>query len=229
MFVAIDTSAATNKPIQSSTPHLVQITGAVKFVDLSLGLPNVTVSLEGNGVQVATQTNDAGVYRLVAAPGIYRLTFKGAGCAPIHLAAFRLKASDMKLPDIRLEPCVMNPARIEYDFKEDRFGTVARINQPAELIIRYGERVDIKGIRHYGGFLVSYEDKTPRSILFGAMASYDGLLIYADKLSFNKKKLILQAQGHVTAYKGNMRLQGERLSVNLRAKNPAQSIRIRIN
>lgn len=227
---------------------LGQVGGAVKTFDRKDGIRWVEVTLVGTGGIHTAVTDYLGNYKIEVPPGVYRLKFRIEGCNPLHLAAFRLPAEEMVMPDVRFETCgiaeILGPNHQEhdknlYDFREDSFNTPERGGGPSELLIRYAHRFEANDDKRYRGNLSyrgtfvlgdEWDESAKRWVerdkYFGVMVSYNGLLIYADTVNLDKKTLRLEAKGNVTLYKGSQGTKGQQVKVDFSARNPIKTMQV---
>jgi hypothetical protein len=210
---------------------LVASSGHVKgtvFDSNGAVITNIKVIFETNGLKSETITNGEGFYKIELPVGVYRITTYSPGFCAAQRALFRVQSLSDILLDLTLDVCpivttlkmnksgkfVSEEDRYIDPIKSESFPIRDSSGAPLNLLVRYGKRVEGKGIIEYQG--VQYQNGVPSSIT----VSYDLLTIVADKVRFNRKTLLLEADGRVTVEDGKQSMNFSHVEFNFKSKDP---------
>ena len=159
------------------------------------------VIFESGRVRREVITNDEGFYEVELPPGVYSVTTYKLGFCPLRRATFTVEPDRVMLLNIRLNVCALvHGARLKDGkwveeawqtdgSKTESFLLKRKQGSLGELFIRYATRREHKGHIEYSGT----EDEMPGRVV----VTYNLLTIWADKVSYDKKKHVLLAAGNV--------------------------------
>lgn len=181
--------------------------------------PSLITIIEGNGVRYEVKSNFEAKYEndgLIEIPiGVYRITSKKGRFYPFQRASFRVREGSVAKitvsPAIRILGQALisdeNGVRDEFDYVPDpqyaSFEIARAANASSDLLIRFTEKIERDEFTEY----------TANKTIGGVMISYDILTIWASRARFNKKKLILEAEGGVIYENGRQQMQEKNLRV----------------
>jgi hypothetical protein len=176
------------------------------------------IIFRGEGIERIVKTNDEGVYEVELPAGIYQVFFEAqAGFLSYRRAPFRVEASKSIIINIALTMSSV-PGHIFYigppekaprfppdkPLKYDSFLVANLSPVPLEMLVEF------KNKRKRGAYL-EYRRAT---------ASYNSLLIYGDKLRFNKKHWLIEGEGNVILEDGKRRMKVNRVVAKIKDGMP---------
>jgi hypothetical protein len=191
-------------------------TGKLQLTAIASSL--ITI-IEGNGVKYEVKSNSEAKYEndgLIEIPvGVYRITSKKGWFHPFHRASFRVWEG--VVTKITVSPAIRilmqklvsdeNGIRDEFEYAPEpqyaSFEITQVANAPSDLLIRFTEKTERDGFTEY----------TANKTIGGVMISYDILTIWAPRVRFNGKKLILETEGGVVYENGRQYIHTQNLKV----------------
>ncbi|HYE72892.1 MAG TPA: carboxypeptidase-like regulatory domain-containing protein [Blastocatellia bacterium] len=172
-------------------------------------LPGVRIIFSSEGRKYVTTTDEYGTYEIRVPAGIYQVTPDSPGFCSYKRAAFSAEPANKII--INIVPTVCGLANI---IQSESPIEMENLPENRRLLIRYIKRTENKECIEYGGIEINTYDH------LSAIASYNLLTIYADKIRFDKTTWVLEAEGHVWFEDGK---QGSRLSkveIDFRPQEP---------
>jgi hypothetical protein len=206
----------------SSAPSLAvsaQTIGTVKGTVMDpqgAAIPGATVIFENRHARQTVVTNDAGAYEIQLPTDTYSISTDLPAYYPFRRATFSVRPGSVTIiniaPLLRVlsvglevtssgirEPVTKAPAP-----QYDSFWPSNSSETGLDLLVRFSRRR-------------KREDKIEYR---GAVASYDALTIYADKIRLDPKKPHFMAEGNVVVEDGNQRHDTNRAEIEFKAGQP---------
>ena len=211
-----------------------QLIGKVQFNAI---LPNdilnpfLTVIVEGENVKkefhldadIDSKANlielPIGIYRASSRKGIYysfrRAQFRVSTGTVVSINIFRL---------LRLRTQTLRSDGTDrYEFApEPQYASLPLpdgSNTALTMLIRHDEKKKGKGFVEYTGNIRELRG-SPEAVPRGVMDTYDALTIYAEKVIFNKRGSILEAEGDVVVEDGKQRIRAKKVDVKFKRRIP---------
>jgi hypothetical protein len=199
-----------------ATKAVGQLTGTV--VDRNdARVVGATVIVESQGVTRSVTSAEDGTYKAELPTGIYRIRVNSRGFCPSRRAPFHMQSSTVVTLNFTLVPCpLVNSIAIEGGkyvgetdryldpLKEEVFPLASSSGAPLELLVRYSERRESKGIIEYRN----------------AAVSYNILMVQADKINFDRRTFRLEVEGNVLIETDNRHTRAKRAVIDLQKGEP---------
>ena len=167
-------------------------------------IPGVTVIFESGQTKRTVVSDEAGNFGIELPAGIYQVTTETYNFFPFRRAAFRVQPGTVMAINVVPVPRAVSYGTEARRFYYESFSPPHAFGDPLDLLIRFSKQQQHKGIIEYSE----------------AMASYDALTIYADKLCLDPKTPRLEAAGNVVVEDGKQRVQAKRAEVEFKAGEP---------
>lgn len=223
-------AAFAGMPNQTPTDSGVgYLTGVVLDTNNS-AVAGATVTVERGEAKYLITTGQDGSFNIQLPVGIYRIRAENPGFCLSRRAAFRLRPSITTTINLRLIVCPLvhslilegrkakgETSRYQSPFKEEEF-SVTSSGEPLTLLVQYGARIVRGHDIQYKGFRLT------DGRWFGAIVTHDIFTIYADKVRFNAKSLLIEAEGNVIFENGTERAKTQRVDVDLKSPEPRVKI-----
>ena len=191
-------------------------------------VPNVKVVLETARLKKEFVTNYEGVYEGKLRPGIYTVTTRAPGFCHAQRAEFRVQQSSVIVMNLTLSVCgialviITDKSGKSHDedryidpFQQESFRvSTTRLN----LVIRYAKRLKEKRFIEYSG-------PKAENAARGVTVTYDLLTISADKIRFNNKTIMLEADGNVHIEDGKQLRKFEHAEISFKTTNPIATLK----
>lgn len=214
--------SATPLSIQSSKAEaLGQVAGIVTDIT-GARVVHAKIAVEGDGVTYNADTGEEGEYSISLKPGAYRIEVRSIGFCTARRAPFRIERQTTAKFDFTLIVCpIVNRIIIENGkykgetcgpeppFKEEAFPIRSTSKSSLDLMVQYGERMEVNDQIKYEGYRTSIAYS-------GVTVTYNLLTIQAERVSFDKKDLALMAEGNVIIQDDKQRIEANAIVVSLK-------------
>jgi len=179
--------------------------------------PRPSLIFEGkNGARTA-MANDSGDYEINLAAGIYKISSDTPGFYPFRRAQFRVLPASALIINVVLKPRYLTR------------GTTVSATESADDLAPVPKYEEFHVPRSVVSLLIQFQRKRKANGKIEyeeAVLTYDALTIYADKLSFNKARLQLNATGRrVVVEDGKQRVKVKRAAVSFKGGEPIVDLR----
>lgn len=199
-----------------------QPTGKVQFNVLmpnDVLIPFLYAVIEGENIrkEIPLSVDDiddkANLVELPA--GIYQVSSRNSNYYAFQRAPFRVNAGMVTkinvFPLIRVQvQMLMADGSDKYEFapkpKYDSFPVPNSPHPTLTMLIRYDEKRKRRNFIEYTSKVCEFRG-SPEAVVRGIMISYDAFTVYADKVRFDNKTYILEAQGNVVIEDGKQRIK----------------------
>ena len=234
IFVILLSAISTPLSIQSSkTEASGQVSGIVADIT-GARIVRAQVAIEGGGIRYDATTGEEGEYNISLKPGTYQIEVARFGFCTARRAPFRLEPQATANFDFMLLVCPIVNRIItengkykgescgpEPPFKKDLFPIRSASKPSLDLMVQYGKRMEDSNQIKYEGYKTSitysFDGVTEtKEKNLGVTVTYNLLTIQADRVSLDKKNLILTAEGNVTVQDDKQRTEANVTTVSFK-------------
>jgi hypothetical protein len=197
----------TRPPNSQSASFFPQQEGRVRGTVLDFNeavIPGIGVIFESGQTKQKVVSDEAGNFDIGLPGGVYQVTTEAHNFLPFRRAAFRLQPGTVMAINVVPVPRAVSYGTDAPRFYYRSFLPPYEFGEALHLLIRFSKQQKLKGIIEYSE----------------AMASYDALTIYADKLWFDPKTFRLKAEGKILVEDGKQRVRAKGAAVEFKAGKP---------
>ncbi len=167
-------------------------------------IPDAVIIFNGEQIKRQVTSDAAGKYTIELPAGLYEISTNLISFSPFQRAAFRVRPNIDTMINVVPVPLAVSYGSEAPKFQHDFLSLPSTVSESQEMAIRFRERQEGDGFVKYSG----------------AMASYDVLAIYADKLQCDPKTAHLIAEGNVIVEDGKQRIHVKRAEVEFKEGEP---------
>ncbi|MCA1623900.1 MAG: hypothetical protein LC778_08895 [Acidobacteria bacterium] len=223
-------------PTFAQSPSLEgQQTGKVQFSVImpnDVLIPFLSIVIEGENYQKKLDLSAEDYYEkanLVELPvGIYQVSSRNGNYYAFQRAPFRVRGGAVTkinvFPLIRVQvQMLMADGSDKYEFapkpKYDSFPVTNSPHSELIMLIRYDEKRRRRNFVEYSSKVYEFRG-SPEPVTRGVMVSYDALAVHADKIRFDNRSFVLEAQGNIVIEDGNQRIKANNAVIKFKGGVP---------